>query len=307
MIDRYRNYQPRYQPKQKPRKSKKSIFIIFLLVVVFFSGKIMLSKKNENHKKTESASTNTTKAKPIIKADPIATSTWNNLSVAVNDIINQNPGLDISVAVIDIGTNTKANYGIQDNFAGASTTKVLTAATYLHEVEQDNRSLTQKVGDVPARQQIKQMINQSNNDSWAALNQNLTYTKIQAYAQSIGVNSYKPKENTITASDEALLLQLLYKRELLNEEDTTLLLSYMQNTNNEAMIPKVIPTGATIYHKYGQLEDRLHDASIVEFNQRPIVLVIYTKGGASDGSNYGVRVQLIQQLAETVFNTIYAP
>lgn len=307
MIDRYRNYQPRYQPKRKARRSKKPVFILCLAILLVFSGKVMLDKKSATQQKTAAAAKSAAKPKPVIKADPIASSTWNNLSVAVNDIINENPGLDISVAVIDIGTNTKANYGIQDNFAGASTTKVLTAIAYLHEVEQENRSLTQKVGGINAKQQIKQMINQSNNESWAALNQNLTYAKIKTYAQSIGINSYQPKQNTITASDEALLLQRLYMRDLLNEENTTLLLSYMQNTNNEAMIPKVIPAGATIYHKYGQLEDRLHDASIVDYNQRPITLVIYTKGGASDGSNYAVRVQLIQQLAEAVFSAVYAP
>jgi len=110
----------------------------------------------------------------------------------------------------------------------------------------------------------------------------------------------------MTSSDQALLLSKLYKQELLNESNTRLLLSFMQNTNNEDMIPVVKPNGSTLYHKYGQLDDRLHDSAIVVYKNRPIVLVIYTKGGASDGSNYASRTKLIQSIAQSVFTTIYS-
>lgn len=306
MIDRYRTYKPRRPVTNQRKRShhKGAWFFLLILCVVFFGVKFFFSKSDSN-KNNQSTTSAAQKPKPIKQADPIATTTWNDLSQKLNNLINENSDLDISIAIIDIATNTKANYGIQDNFAGASTTKVLTAAAYLHAVETGTKKLTQKIGSYTAQQHIKQMINQSNNDSWATLNQALTYATIETYAKSVGVESYKAKTNTITANDEAILLQKLYQGALLNEENTSLLLSYMQNTNNEAMIPKVLPAGATIYHKYGQLEDRLHDAAIVVNQERPIVLVIYTKGGASDGSNYQSRVQLIQSLATQVFETIY--
>lgn len=304
VIDRYRNYQPRYQ-KPRPRRHKhRGLILLGTAALIVFTGKTLLSQAKPDKKPSTPASS-TQKPKIVIKADPIATTTWNDLAQQIDTIIAQHAELDISIALIDIGTNTKAGYGFQDNFAGASTTKVLTAAAYLNQVEDGARSLDQTIDSRSAQQQLKQMINQSNNDAWAALNTNLTYKTIEAYARSIGITSYQSKNNLITASDEALLLQKLYKRELLNEEHTALLLSYMQNTNNEAMIPKVIPEGAVIYHKYGQLEDRLHDAAIINYKDRPIVVVIYTKGGAADGSNYQPRVQLIQQLAQTIFNTVY--
>lgn len=305
MVDRYRNYKPQYnRVKEQPKRHPKRWFMLFAVIALMLGIKHFAGGTKDKKTDTHTASV-VAKPKPVIAADPIADTTWNTLGSKVNALIAQQPDLDVSVSVIDIGTNTKGNYGIQDNFAGASTTKVLTAVTFLHELEQGKRSFNTQLNGTTAKQQLKLMINQSNNDSWAALNNLLSYADIETYAHSLGISSYSSKDNTITASDEALLLQKLYTREVINEANTSLLLSYMQNTNNEAMIPAVIPAGATIYHKYGQLEDRLHDASIVTKNNRAIALVIYTKGGAKDGSNYTSRVAFVQSIAKSVFDTIY--
>lgn len=303
MVDRYRNYRP--QPIQQKTKRRKKLYVLALLIFIFFAGKSIISKPSNSAQNVQKGANTTPKPKKIIQAEPISSNTWTLLEQNVTAIINQNPALDVSVAVIDISSNTKANYGIQDNFAGASTTKVLTAAAYLHEVELGNNTLSQMLGSISAKEHIRLMINRSNNESWAALNTKLTYSKIEAYAHNLGMSSYTARNNTITASDEAVLLQKLYTRTILNDANTKLLLSYMQNTNNEDMIPVAVPENAVFYHKYGQLEDRLHDAAIVDHNGRPIVLVIYTKGGASDGSIYQARTKFIQQIASAVFESIY--
>lgn len=304
MIDRYRNYQPYRPTARRTKKRKSKLPFIIVVALLFFGGKVVMGKL-QSISPTSSAANSLPKPKPKISAEPISSTTWADLNQNVTAIINENPSLDISVAIIDVGSSTKANYGIQDNFAGASTTKVLTAAAYLDAVEDGMRSLTKTIDGRTAKEHLRLMINRSDNNSWASLNGDLTYTKIKAYANSLGMSSYNPSKNLITASDEALLLQKLYKGDLLNEEHKSLLLSFMQNTNNEDMIPVVTPDNAKLYHKYGQLEDRLHDAAIIDYKNRPIVLVIYTKGGASDGSNYASRTALIQQLAKTVIDTIY--
>lgn len=304
MVDRYRNYHPQRHSRQVPRKKHRGLFMFILALLVFFGGKTLLA-----HRTTDSTRETTTstipKPKKTVKAEPISSNTWNDLSQKVNAVINENPSLNIAVAVVDINTNTSANYGIQDNFAGASTTKVLTAVAYLHDVETGKRTLTEKFSGATAQVHLRRMINQSNNESWEALNTAVGSTRLELYAHEHGISSYKYYGNLMTSSDQALLLSKLYKQEFLNESNTRLLLSFMQNTNNETMIPAVKPSGSTLYHKYGQLEDRLHDSAIIVHNNRPIVLAIYTKGGASDGSNYTSRTKLIQSLATTVFSTVY--
>ena len=301
MVDRYRNYRPRrnHVTASKPPKRLWRLFLI--LIVLGFSAKFGISLFSKEPTKSEPlASALPSKKIPKIRAKEVSSTVWNDLSINMQALIDQNPDIDISVAVIDIGTNTKAGYGIQNNFAGASTTKVLTASAYLHDIENNKYKLTSD-----GKNQLRLMLNNSDNTAWDILNKKVGYKNMVTYARSIGLNSYDWKNNIITAGDEALLLQKLYQRELLNEGHTNLILGHMQDTNNESMIPKIIPEGATIWHKYGQLEDRLHDAAIINYQDRPIVIVVYTKGGASDGSNYTPRVKLVQDLAKTIINSIY--
>lgn len=301
MVDRYRNYQP-YQPR--PRKKSHRGFFLLCFVACVVVGIFIKHNLARDEKKTPA--TTTTTRKKTVKAEPISTDTWNRLEQNVTALINNHPELDISVSVIDASTNTRGSYGIQDNFAGASTTKVLTAVYFLHQVEKGKESLSEVIDGQSAKWQLRQMINQSNNDSWSALNNELGYQAMENYAHSIGLGSYQWENNLMTADDEATLLQKVYSGQLLNASNRSLLLSYMQHTNDEDMIPKVTPSAATVYHKYGQLDDRLHDAAIIDYQNRPIVLVIYTKGEANtNGSEYTTRVQLIQQLASTVFQIIY--
>lgn len=304
MTDRYRNYKPRHSSARKRKKKVGKINwrLLILVVVILFGGKVVIGKLFEKDTSAPAAST-TPKPQKKILAEPITSTTWNDLNQKVTAIINENDPLNISVAVIDLTDNTKANYGLQEAFHGASTTKVLTAAAYLHDVETGRSSLTENLGGGSAQSHLRRMINQSDNNSWGVLNSAVGYSRLNSYARANGISSYKYVGNLMTASDQALLLSKLFQRQLLNEEHTKLLLSYMQNTNNEAMIPKAVPGGA-LYHKYGQLDDRLHDSGILVYKDRPVVVVVYTKG-TSDGNAYAARTQLIQEISRTVFDTIY--
>lgn len=301
MVDRYRHYQPKKQPR---RKSRRGFYTLILLAVVIFGGRAVWGKIHSTNNNS-SGSPSASKTKPKVKAEIISSTTWQDLSQKVSALLGQNPGLNLSVSVIDINSDTKGNYGIQEAFHGASTTKVLTAAAYLHDVETNKRSLTENLGGGSAETHIRRMINRSDNNSWAVLNSAVGYGRLDSYAQTNSISSYKYIGNLMAASDQALLLQKLYKKELLNEAHTKLLLSFMQNTNNEDMIPAGLPQGVTVYHKYGQLDDRLHDTAIIDHKKKPIVLTIYSKG-TSDGNLYSARTQLIQQITKTVFDTVYA-
>ena len=299
MIDRYRNYRPVPPTRKQVKKPKVGRYFVLLIFFVILIG-FLVKSRGSDKPKTEVKSSEVKKVKPKVTAEPISSDTWGLLASKMNTLITENNELDISVAVIDVDTGTKANYGIQNNFAGASTTKILTAVAYLHDIENGKYKLNND-----GKNQLRLMINQSDNTAWTALNKKVGYENLNKYAQSINLSSYDYKENIITAGDEALLLQRLYKRELLNEDHTSLILSYMQNTNNEAMLPKITPEDATVWHKYGQLEDRLHDAGIINFRDRTIVIVVYTKGGVSDGSNYRTRADLVGQFGKTILDTIY--
>jgi beta-lactamase class A len=99
-------------------------------------------------------------------------------------------------------------------------------------------------------------------------------------------------------------LTKLYEGQLLNPTDTAQLLSYMQNTNYETLIPAALPSDVTVYHKYGLLDGDLHDASVVVYNGHAYALVIYTNSpnGYTDDD---ARTTLIQQLTRTIISSIF--
>jgi beta-lactamase class A len=222
-----------------------------------------------------------------------------SLGQQLNAILAAYPNVTASVSVDDFSDGATLHYGTSQPLTAASVTKLVTATYFLHEVEQGNQSLTETINGYSAQWQLEEMVNQSDNDSWAALDNTLGYPQLGTYAQSIGLSSFDLNANAIATDDVALLLQKLYLGQLLNKQDTQLLLSYMQNTNDETLIPAVLPAGATIYHKYGELDGdsyiTLNDAAITVIKDRPFALVVFTQG-----EDEGVQTELIHRLATTV-------
>jgi beta-lactamase class A len=163
-------------------------------------------------------------------------------------------------------------------YEAASVAKVLTGVFYLHEVEGNRQSLDKTIGAVGARQLLQIMIEQSDNTAWKALNDVLTHEQLLKYAQSIGFANYNPEINTFTSDDIARLLIKLQQGKLLNYEHTQLILGHMKNASRSEYLKPALPADTTLYHKAGWLENRIHDAAIIDDGHRPYVLVIFTKG-----------------------------
>lgn len=288
--------------KQKPPRHRgRRILFVAVIAIGLYVGFMKLNDSRISSQQSEEAKK--ASSQPVVKQ--IDQTVWDHINQVVAISVADNPSLDISVSLVDVKTNTARDFGAQETFAGASTTKVLTAVAYLKQVEEGKKTLDQDISGSTATHHLQQMINQSNNESWSALNRTVGHTELEAYAHSIGMGSYQFSGNTLQTKDEALLLAKLTRGELITKEHRAILYSYMQNTNNEDMIPAVIPENAVVHHKYGELEDRLHDAAIIDYKNRPLVLVIFTKGVPATGKNYVVHTKLIQSVAENVFNIFY--
>lgn len=220
------------------------------------------------------------------------------LSAALAPIIGSDPSVKISVATVDLDNGQAATFGSNDPFVAASTAKLITAACFLHNVEQGVDSLDEQLNGYSAQFQLQQMINQSDNDSWNALNDDIGLGNLLKYAQTHGVDSYNLDQNSLTAADEARLLAKLYSGQLLNQQHTQLLLGFMQHTNEEEMIPAAVPAGVTVYHKYGLLGGDLHDVGILTYQGHAVALAIYTD--ADDLSDQKARMATIQAITHTV-------
>lgn len=228
------------------------------------------------------------------------------LDARIQAILAANSQYQIGVALVGLsqgaGSADVHEYGVREKFVAASTAKVLAAAAYYHLVETGAASLDDPLGSYTAGFQLREMIQQSDNDSWSLIMDAVGHEELTEYAASLGV-SYDPETNTLTPAEMATIVSRLYSGTLLNADHTAELLSYMQDTNYETLLPAAVPDGITVFHKYGLLGGELHDAGILARDGTAYALVIYTKG--KDLSDVPERTEVIHQLTQAVAGALF--
>jgi beta-lactamase class A len=224
------------------------------------------------------------------------------LEKAITAILDDAGDYRVGVALSDVPGGAVLTFGDEDRFFAASTAKIITAAAFYHAVEQGEASLDDALGDYDAAFQLEAMVNNSSNDAWLLLMDAVGYPQLTAYAASLGID-YDPEENLLTAADMALVLRDLSAGELLDEADTAELLGYMQDTNDEALIPAGSRPDIMVQHKYGQVEDDLHDAALLTYQGTTVALVIYTEA-AGDGDE-AEQTELIHEITQAVEDSLF--
>lgn len=242
--------------------------------------------------------------KPVAppKAAPQVAPLDATLEAQLNAIIAVNSRYQLGVALVDMSDGVVRQYGVREKFVAASTGKILAAAAYYHLAEAGVVSLAAPMGSHTAAFQIHQMIQQSNNTSWALILGAIGYQGIHDYAASLGI-PYDRTFNTLSAAETAKILVLLYNGRLLSPAHTAELLSYMQNTNYETLIPAAVPPEITVFHKYGLLNGNLHDASILVQGQRAYAFVVYSLGPSI--ADIPVQTTIIRQLTQAVVEQVF--
>ncbi|MCO4257232.1 serine hydrolase [Pseudarthrobacter cellobiosi] len=219
------------------------------------------------------------------------------LDAAIDAIIGANSQYQVGVALMATGCGDVHQYGVEEPFEAASTAKILTAAACYHLVEEGSASLDDPLGAFTSDFQIQAMVQDRNNESWSLLMDAVGLSELSEYAASIDV-TYDPEVNTLSTADMAHILAELFEGMLPDQEHTEQLLSYMQDTNYENLLPAAVPDGVTVFHKYGLLDDELHDAAILSMSSGSYVLVVFTKG--ADLSDIPERTVVIQEITKAV-------
>ncbi|WP_234005515.1 serine hydrolase [Arthrobacter sp. PGP41] len=245
-------------------------------------------------------------AEPVPAAaptEPVAAAP-NSLQDRIDSLLADKAGYRIGVALADVSGDAALTFGDQEAFNAASTAKIITAAAYYRLVEKGEARLDDPLGDYDAAFQLEAMVNQSNNDSWLLLMDAVGYPELTAYSASIGV-TYDPEENLLTPAAMASVLKQLYAGDLLNPENTAELLGYMQETNNEDLIPAGSQAGIEVFHKYGEFDGQLHDAAILNYRGSSFALVIYTEN--AEGLEAAGQADAIRELTGLVEEALFPP
>ncbi|MDQ0802295.1 serine hydrolase [Arthrobacter sp. SLBN-112] len=274
----------------------RRLVILALAVVLVIAGTVALAVT-----RSEPPTGSVAPTQPVAPAAPVAAAP-ESLQDSVDNILSEADQYRIGLALADVSGGAERTFGDADAFTAASTAKILTAAAYYHLVEKGEATLDEPMGDYDAAFQLKAMVNDSNNDSWQLLMDAVGYPQLIAYADSIGV-TYDPEKNLLTAADMALILKKLYAGELLNAGNTAQLLSYMQDTNNEDLIPAGSRAGIDVHHKYGELSGELHDAALLSYGGSTFALVIYTEN--PEGVADDAQVEVIRDLTRAVEDALF--
>lgn len=223
----------------------------------------------------------------------------------VNALIAAHPDQNVTVSTIDLSDNSAVTLGDPGTYTAASTAKLITAITYLDQVEKGRASLTKKINGETAQFWLQRMIVDSDNGAWQNLNDYLTHDTLQTYMARQGWAEYDPAVNTLLPAYMAELMQKLYQGELLDKDRTSLLLSYMEDANKQDYIVGAVPDGYKVYHKAGWLNGLMHDVAIISDGQKTIVLAIYTfqdSGEADNTDNQELFKSITQAALQTYFN-----
>lgn len=214
------------------------------------------------------------------------------LSEGLSSIIQDNPGLHLSIAITDIQTSKHYAYGDPDPFIAASISKLLTATLVLQRIDSGNLSLAQVIAgsSTTIGHQLEKLIVESDNAAWHTFNALLTHEALRKFAESVGITDYNPGANTLRSTDAALLLSKLARGAILSTDSADRLFGYMSRANMRAYIVAGAPDGSAVYHKTGYLEDRLHDAAMLKKSDRSFVLVIFSKTNDAYNFSQGARV-----------------
>lgn len=278
---------------------KKIVFIVLIVAIIA----VVAAQFGPNTTADEIAS-------PSPTTEPTATPSptplpfdASKLPDAIKTVLAEYPEVTTSVTFLDINSGALVDVEGDRPFTAASTSKLVTAGLFLNQVADGKATMSQKIGSWPADFQIEQLIKQSNTVSWGYFNTLLGYGPQQTFGRELGMTTFTSSntENSMSTNDMAVLLQKLYKGEVVNEAHTKLMLSHMQNTNEESFIPPAVPKEMQLYHKTGFLDDIIHDGAIIDDGKNPFVLVVFTNG--NDTYNIKRRAELFQAITKTVLES----
>ena len=279
-------------PKLKAPKKRHTGLLIFV-VLLAVSGLIGYNRIEQHRRAVADAKTRASVAAENTRQTNIA-----SFADQVNAVISGNPGITFSVTATDIDTGKTQSFGSSQPFVAASTAKLLTAAAYYNEVENGKLSLTQTIDGQSAQYLLQQMIVVSDDTAWAELNDTLGHAELSAYARTLGITDYNATDNLLGSGDIANILQKLYTGKLMNTAHQQQLLGWMKQANYRDFIIPAVPSGDTVYHKVGEVDDNVHDAAIITNGKHTLVLVIFTNGnGTYEWENRAKLFQLITKAA----------
>lgn len=206
---------------------------------------------------------------------------------------NYPSGIGLGLVVIDTSNGAAASYDGDTQFVSASIYKLFVAYDVYRQVDAGTVSLDQSIttadpDDLTNTVEgcLNLMITISDNDCGVSLGELDSWSNLDSILKSQGyngtmLNNYDSSgavsgDKQTTAADVALLLERLYKSELLKPTTTSDFINLLKQQTINDSLPSGLPLGTIIAHKTGALYGYVHDAGIIYSAKKNVIVVMLT-------------------------------
>jgi beta-lactamase class A len=124
---------------------------------------------------------------------------------------------------------------------------------------------------------VEAMGKRSDNNAFTQAVEILGKEKIENAILNLGMVKTSFSENKTTPEEIGLFLKKLYKNEILSQEKSERLQSYMTDTIFNDWLRKGIPSEVKVSHKYARELRSVSDAGVI-YSKNPFIMVIMTDG-----------------------------
>ncbi len=160
------------------------------------------------------------------------------------------------------------------------------------DAELTTGKISYTVGDA-----LTNMITVSDNYSALLLAKKIGMSNIAKFLNSQGLSSSQTgNPPTTTASDIMQFYSKLYHHELINYESSEEMIALLRGQAINDRIPKYLPTGISVAHKTGELDDFKHDAGIVYTPKGDYIIVLLSQTDDPDQAS-----EIMAELSKQIY------
>ncbi len=233
---------------------------------------------------------------------------WTKLEKSILEVDRNLDGA-MGVAIIDLTDGHQYFLHADDVYAQASSIKICVLAELYRQAQQGNLKLTDLytvnavdlvqdsdimggltpgVTKITLRDLATMMVAVSDNSATNVLIDRVGMENVNAFLNARGFHETKlrrkmmdlkaaseGRENVSTPKEMAILLQSLYRGEILNKEMTEDFFKVL-STHKDSWIPRNLPDDLKIADKPGALEGVRNDSGVIFVEKRPFILCVMT-------------------------------
>lgn len=273
---KFKDLKPEHAKKRKEPvkpwgKFERLFILVILILTVATSGFLALSARNYKLPKLpilklpNLSELNPFKEQVIVignKGSQVSQKKIDNTKRLFKEATNSYSGI-YAFYIYDLKGDYYYGLNYQQKMQAASLIKL--PVMYLAMKNNEDKSLVEAMGK------------RSDNFAFNTIVESLGKEVVNNTIYDLGMPNTSLSENTTTPEEVGLFFKKLYKKELLDNDNSQELINYMTDTIFEDWLRAGIPSEYKLAHKYGREARSVSDAGIV-FSEKPFVLVVMTDG-----------------------------